>query len=283
MLTSNAAHPAMAAFDAGRPAGARSGRVPQVFTCDAPLDPLAPFDFICPPIAGIGVICIGLSIRQTDHHNLRTHALRRTTHAEQYHASRFLKPMDGLRHLVGRALLRRLGAQFGGTSGLEPLHARPWGKPVFRGARFDVNLSHAGSQVWGALSLVGDVGIDVESSSMSGEPGDVFAGFHPREIGAIVAASDPRHATLRCWTRKESVAKATGMGLSLPLTSYAVDCDDTITDWLCVPPPGTDVADWTVVDLPAADDYFAALAVHGRCEQVSVLRVCSSSPDARGH
>ena len=88
------------------------------------------------------------------------------------------------------------------------------------------SLSHAGS--W-ALCAVSDrpAGCDVERLGR-GDPRIPGRFFHPEERAALEAAGDPAKWDRlfgRIWTRKESYLKATGEGISAPLSGFSVLVD----------------------------------------------------------
>lgn len=194
-----------------------------------------------------------------------------TTAQERAHARRFVHAVDAARHLVGRALVRRMLVVDG------DFPRTRWGKPVCPpeqatggrdgdGARnvMDFSISHAGAMVWTAFCRGGRVGIDVEKTRGTtdrpelpdrpdspclpaqadltdradradrGYLTDMVAQLHPRERDAILALppADRTAAFYRCWTRKEAVLKALGRGLSLPLDGFQVRTGATDGDWL---------------------------------------------------
>ncbi|HZW14411.1 MAG TPA: 4'-phosphopantetheinyl transferase superfamily protein [Noviherbaspirillum sp.] len=233
----------------------------------------APFDIDYPELTGAGAICIGLTIDWRDQQTLRDYAMRHTLPDEHERAARFPRPEDSLRNLLGRTLLRRVASHYGGMDPKQSIRSNTWGKPELVGCSVGCNVSHAGTQVWIALSPFPRVGIDVESASAPQEFHDIAAGFHPDEIAALRRMPDVKMATMRCWSRKEAVSKATGMGLSLPLRAYAVDCETRQSNWLRIPPPKTSRQDWTTIDLPVGKEYVGALAIEGRCDTLTVLRL----------
>lgn len=96
------------------------------------------------------------------------------------------------------------------------------GKPAFAGQGPCFNLSHAGDFVLCAVSD-GAVGCDIETvRPIDRAVADRF--FHPDEIALLGAAPPDEQTALfyRLWTRKESYLKATGEGMSRPLSSFAV-------------------------------------------------------------
>lgn len=234
-------------------------------------DTLLDFDY--PPLADDAAICIGVTIDWRRQDVLLSYAKQHTLPDEHARAARFLLPEDRLRNLIGRALLRRFAAHYGGMDERQVIRSNTWGKPEPVGCSVGCNVSHSGAQVWVAISRHMHVGIDIESADGQQEWPDIAAAFHPDEIIALRTTPGCRLAALRCWSRKEAVSKATGMGLSLPLRAYAVECGTRPAGWLRIPPPLTMRGEWTTIDLPVGKEYVGALAVRGRCEQVDVLRV----------
>jgi 4'-phosphopantetheinyl transferase len=238
--------------------------------------------FPCPPRGDAGAFCVGLTIDWRHADRLRAAALAATLPDEHARAASFLRPQDGLRHLLGRALYRRIAAGCAGADPRGPLVAtQPGGKPQFARAGFDGSISHAGDQVWVAIAHAARVGIDVDALAALPDASEVVASLHPREAADIAASTHPETAALRCWVRKEAVAKATGLGLSLPLADFIVDVGEAGSDWLRQAPEGGQVADWHTLDLPAAPGHCAALALHGRCREVRVLHL-QLAPEAAG-
>jgi 4'-phosphopantetheinyl transferase len=233
----------------------------------------AALDIDYPELGANGALCIGITIDWQQQEALRACALAHTTADEHARAARFLRPEDSLRNLLGRALLRRVAAYYGGMDPLQAIRSNAWGKPELIDCSAGCNISHSGSQVWAAVTRHPHVGIDIETSSAPQEFRDIAAGFHPDEVNALRRATDSALATMRCWSRKEAVSKATGRGLSLSLRAYAVDCDVKPSGWLRMAPPDTSRPHWTTVDLPVGKDYVAALAVEGMVDRVEVLRL----------
>jgi len=237
------------------------------------VDAEAPFDIDYPELTEAGAICIGLSFEWRHQQTLHAYALKHTLPDEHARAARFSRPEDSLRNLLGRAMLRRVANHYGGMDPLQVIRSNTWGKPELAGCSVGCNASHAGGQVWVAVSGFQRIGINIELAKSPQEFHDLAAGFHPDEVAALRRMPDVKTATMRCWSRKEAISKATGMGLSLPLRAYAVDCDPKASGWLRLPPPNTAREDWTTLDLPVGRDYVGAMAVEGRCGTVTVLKL----------
>lgn len=100
------------------------------------------------------------------------------------------------------------------------------GRPEVVGGTPHVSLSHAGDRVAVALYEHGPVGVDVEQVNpdvdVDSMLGFVFGEAERRVFGAIEDPSARLQAFYHCWTRKESVLKATGDGLRLPMSNVTV-------------------------------------------------------------
>ncbi|HYC41605.1 MAG TPA: 4'-phosphopantetheinyl transferase superfamily protein [Noviherbaspirillum sp.] len=240
---------------------------------DLKVDAESPLDLDYPELAEGSALCIGLSFDWRHQTALHSFALKNTLQDEHARAARFPRQEDSIRNLLGRTMLRRAAAHYGGMDPTQIIRSNTWGKPDLPGCKVGCNVSHAGSQVWVAVSTFPRVGIDIELTNGPQEYHDLAAGLHPDEIAALRRMPDGKVATIRCWSRKEAISKATGMGVALPLRAYAVECDRRPSDWLRLPPPRTVCEDWTTVDLPVAKDYVGALAIEGRCDRITVLRL----------
>lgn len=232
-----------------------------------------PFSLDFPPLMAGGAVCIGLNIDWRFQDALREYALSRTLQDEHVRAARFNSPQDSLRNLLGRALLRAVATHYGGMDPRQLIRVSTWGKPELEGCTVGCNIAHAAGKLWVAVAASPQVGIDIEAADAAQEYRDIAAGFHPDEVAALRRAPDARLATMRCWCRKEAVSKATGLGLSLPLRDYAVDCGPNASGWLRQAPPKTARADWTTVDLPVGDACIGALAIVGRINRVDIVHL----------
>lgn len=127
-------------------------------------------------------------------------------------AAQSVAALTGAAHIdvTLRSLCRHCGGAHGALSVVSPA-----------GTGATVSLSRAPGRVVAVASLLGPIGVDIESvGRMTRAPVDAVA-LHPAEINAL-ARLDPaardRARTLH-WTRKESLLKATGFGLRIPPAS----------------------------------------------------------------
>ncbi len=190
---------------------------------------------------------------------------------ESERAARFLLPQLTHSYVVDHARMRRI---LGGYAGFEPedlvFRVNKFGKPELenRGAeRLRFNLSHTKGMTLLAVCLDADVGVDVEAVRLMSDLEDVAQShFAPREIAALDAL-DPEEkqgAFFRCWTRKEAFLKAKGLGLSIPLDSFAVSLAAEARPALleCGWDP-EETQRWSLFSLDSGPGFAAALAIKG--------------------
>ncbi len=134
------------------------------------------------------------------------------------------------RFVVARGLLRELLGKYlqQAPHGLEFSYGKH-GKPSLSGGNASsglcFNLSHlAGIAVY-AIARERNLGIDVEHVRPE-SAGEAIAKryFSAREVSDLRTLPPEARAEgfFHCWTRKEAYLKATGMGLQIPLDSFAV-------------------------------------------------------------
>lgn len=150
------------------------------------------------------------------------------SHAERERRLTLRRPADQDRFTAACALLRLAIGRYTGQAPERvrivracPDCDRPHGKPVLADGALEVSLSHSGDRVVVALTGAGPVGVDVEQLDRTGHlPQMERLVFSPAEIARLPVAPDDRLvAFYTCWTRKESLLKATGEGLRAPMTA----------------------------------------------------------------
>jgi len=103
------------------------------------------------------------------------------------------------------------------------------GKPALSGGNASsglcFNLSHSSGLVVYAIARGRNLGIDVEHVRPDSAGEDIaeryFSAREMRDLRGLPPEARV-HGFFRCWTRKEAYLKATGMGLRIPLDSFAV-------------------------------------------------------------
>lgn len=142
---------------------------------------------------------------------------------ERDRAARFARPVHRDRYIVARARLRQiLGARIGRDPRDIAFRYGANGKPSIDGGP-EFNLSHSGDLAALAISGDGAVGLDIERQRTI-EDAVARRHFSPAEYAELsrLPSADWLGGFYRCWTRKEAVIKACGLGLSMPLDSFDV-------------------------------------------------------------
>ncbi|HEX4111236.1 MAG TPA: 4'-phosphopantetheinyl transferase superfamily protein [Stellaceae bacterium] len=147
--------------------------------------------------------------------------------------------------------------------------ATEYGKPGLarpRGIAF--NMSHSGGIVLIGVARDLAIGVDVEAlREVPERPNIVRRYFHPGEAAdfATLRADQAQSAFFRCWSRKEAVVKALGVGMSLDLHRYRVTClPDAAPEVLALEGDTDAAASWSLVDLDPAPGHVGAVAARAQ-------------------
>ena len=182
---------------------------------------------------------------------------------------RFRFGPDQLRFATCHGNMRRILAGYLGQSPAALVFAvGAGGKPALVDSpalRLQFNLSH--SKNFGLLAVAPalEVGVDVE------EPRKIEPSLAERYLSAVelqmlseLEDGEWLPGFLRCWTRKEAILKAEGVGLRLPLDAFDVSLKaGTRPALLGVRPPAAFRFPWQLFDVSPAENAIASLAVSG--------------------
>ena len=185
-------------------------------------------------------------------------------------AERFVRPADRDMYIAARARLREiLGMETGRAACDLVFDYGPNGKPALPGGP-GFNLSHSGGLAALAVCADGAPGIDIEQIRPIEDAvaRRYFTAEEYRQLGAL-----PDHHWLdgfyRCWTRKEAVVKAVGLGLSMPLTAFDVTLTPNSPAHI-TRIDGQDATNWTLLHLDPAEGFVGALALQANRQPVEV-------------
>ncbi|WP_186333735.1 4'-phosphopantetheinyl transferase superfamily protein [Paenibacillus xylanexedens] len=163
------------------------------------------------------------------------HFLSQVSAERRAQASSFMRQADAYRSVLGEILTR---VTLSKLTGLRPAELsfthNSYGKPeLSHHSDVQFNVSHSGD--WIALISGGtdELGVDVEKiAPIDMQIAERF--FSPTESQFLAAKpSEMQQETFyRLWTLKESYIKAVGMGLSIPLDSFAI-LPDKGGGWHC--------------------------------------------------
>lgn len=192
---------------------------------------------------------------------------------ESARAARYHFAADRQRFAASRAWLRMILANYLATDAKRldfsySSKEKPSLAPEFAGSGVTFNVSHSGGIALLAFTRQREIGVDVEqvrhNSDLEAIARRFFSERERRELLAL-----PEHeraaAFFRCWTRKEAYIKATGDGLSLPLSQFDVSLAPGEKNALLATRPNeSEAGRWLLREVPAGTGYVAALCVRGR-------------------
>jgi 4'-phosphopantetheinyl transferase len=192
-------------------------------------------------------------------------------------AARFHFPQDRQRFVASRALLRTILAAYlagnqattpGGLSFSYSDKKKPSLGPAHEGSNITFNISHSGGIALLAFTRGRAIGVDVEQARSNFDLEAIARRFFsPAEQKQLAALPAGKKADgfFRCWTRKEAYIKATGKGLSLPLSQFDVALEPGESSALLATRPDTSEAGrWLLREVSAGPGYIAALCVRGQ-------------------
>jgi 4'-phosphopantetheinyl transferase len=151
--------------------------------------------------------------------------------AEERHranALRLIAPRQ--RFVIARAALRTLLGRYLDISPTDvPIDFDPNKKPRLAAAEnasdLRFNVTHSGGLALMAITRGCEIGVDLEQLRGVQHAAQIAQRyFHPAEIEAILAAppAERDRTFLRCWTLKEAVLKAVGIGITGSLAGFHV-------------------------------------------------------------
>ena len=144
---------------------------------------------------------------------------------ESARAAKQRRAADRETRVLAYALHRLLLAEVLGCAPADvPLHRDAKGCPRLRDDALFTSLSHAGERVAIAVSALGPVGIDVESSEQAAGMAELAAQVaHPGEWHVLQQLDPARlgRELLALWVRKEALLKAAGIGLERGMDTFA--------------------------------------------------------------
>lgn len=152
------------------------------------------------------------------------------------------------------------------------------GKPAVESpSNLQFNMTHSGDLAVIALTLRREIGVDIEQIRPLADMQQIAKHFFcPEEAAEVMFAPEAERdrAFFLCWTRKEAYIKATGDGLSTPLSSFRVTVHpDKPARFVHVQHAESEADSWTLHDLQVAVGYAAALAYRDRPRCLRLLPV----------
>jgi 4'-phosphopantetheinyl transferase len=192
---------------------------------------------------------------------------------ERQRAMRFHFERDRRRFTIARAALRVLLGRYVGRPAADIAFVYGAnGKPAIANQGPQFNLAHSGELAAIAVSDRSPLGVDVESLDRTVDCEALMGSFGSAMERAAFAELPPenrRIAFFHWWTRKESVLKALGAGLSLPLDGF--DVSILPGDARLVAARLPDFGDpWSLQDIDLPAGYLGCLAMCDYAHKIEV-------------
>ncbi|MDY6949886.1 MAG: 4'-phosphopantetheinyl transferase superfamily protein [Thermodesulfobacteriota bacterium] len=144
------------------------------------------------------------------------HYLHRVSGPVQRPILRYHRWQDRQAGLFGKLLLQEGLREYSYDNvSLDDLSYNPFGRP-FLDHPLDFNISHSHGYVICSITERGRVGIDIEKIRAI-DLSDFQRYMSPQEWKNVQEAASPYERFYEYWTMKESIIKADGSGLSIPL------------------------------------------------------------------
>lgn len=149
-----------------------------------------------------------------------------------------------------------------------------YGKPYIAQSPLDFNISHSGDYALLAVGWGGCLGIDIELINETTNCLELAKRFFAEEEVDQIEAFQASKAQLcqvffHIWTAKESIIKALGKGLSLPLTSFAVDVRGMPQ---LIRLDSGNLSEWRLHQLDIANGYYTTLTTTSSIQSIHTAR-----------
>ncbi len=187
---------------------------------------------------------------------------------EKDRAARFVRDEDRLHFIAARSILRNILSRY--------CHCAPEniqfnynakGKPFLNVEQMQLdiqfNLSHSHGVALYAISLIENIGIDIEYNQRQIHPLDIAQRFFSNEEITLLSqlpASEQLTGFYKIWTRKEAYVKAIGEGISHPFDQFSVDLMNNKSKIKLNAAKGK-LSEWTIYEILTDTKYSAALAL----------------------
>jgi 4'-phosphopantetheinyl transferase len=211
---------------------------------------------------------------------------RLMTDEERARSLRFVFERDRRRYVVTRALVRTVLSRYAPTPAeawrfTENAYGRPQVANEGAAERALVfNVSHTRETVLLGITTGQPLGVDIEEMQRERALLDIADRFFAQdEVAALRAlpAGEQAYRFFEYWTLKESYIKAEGMGLSIPLDSFAFDLSDAARVGFSVATTTRAPADrWRFWQIRPAHDHLGAVCAGrapGGAQSLSLRRV----------
>jgi len=168
-------------------------------------------------------------IEETKHQALLSNNLSFFSKDYQEQLYKYRRWEDAQLSLLGRMLMRKGMHFYGKDINLKDLKFTKYNKPFLKNSDVLFNISHSAEIVAVCLTCedYGTIGIDIEKNH-NVQVENFRNQMTKKEQQRIFRADIPLDAFFIYWTQKESVLKAHGNGLSIPLKSFEIENNKTV-------------------------------------------------------
>jgi len=192
---------------------------------------------------------------------------------EKKKSERFRFEILRTRYIKGHYLLRTLlGMYLGVDFYNQEFHINKHGKPTLKNPQAKdsiyFNMSNSENTCICVFRQHGDIGVDIEKIQDLPDMDRIVERFFTsdeKEIFRSLPEQNRKQTFFKFWTRKESLLKAMGVGLSFPLDKVDVMTEqkETLETFIKITGPDTE-SEWTLCDINVFDNFASAIAIEGK-------------------
>ena len=205
---------------------------------------------------------------------------------ERRRARALRRAADRRRHVAARALVRTVLSGYLSPAAQDwrfvaDAHGRPQLSPEHRLPELQFNIAHTAGLVVLAVTVGGALGVDVETPRRRTDTVALERYFAPEERAALEAlpAAARRRGFFEVWTLKEAYLKARGLGLRVPLESFAFEFGAPAGVTLQVTAACADTPQrWALAQLSLRGRYLLALCAERRTPSPLAVRLYETVP-----
>jgi 4'-phosphopantetheinyl transferase len=203
-------------------------------------------------------------------------SIRFLSEREKSRASQILHEEDRRCFVITRAVLRKLISIYTGLPNKEIKFQKGInGKLSVPNSELKFNVTHSKSDIVIALTLANEIGVDIESRDRLVDHNkliDTFFSENEKTVFDKLEEIMKPQSFINCWTRKEAILKAKGVGLSFPVKLLEVSFIGSeparviSTGWSQM-----EKKEWFLESVELPRNYVGAVAVHGKVEDLKVI------------
>ncbi|MFZ1320224.1 MAG: 4'-phosphopantetheinyl transferase superfamily protein [Ignavibacteria bacterium] len=180
-------------------------------------------------------------------------------------ADRYRFAKDSNSYIISRGSIRKILSEYISIDADSiNISYTEFGKPFIENSKINFNLSHSGDWCFIAVSLIKDIGIDIEKVRKIEDVlkiADRYFAINEYEHIKNFDSTEQINEFFRIWTLKEAFIKAIGEGLSFPLKNFSVISDKSDSPVLNLFENKDESELWKLDSLECQKGYNASLTV----------------------